>query len=81
MLRIKLSQNLHDIVWGLGIVKDYKILETEPLRNILLYSQNLSNNWTNVNKEKDIELIPHIIWDYLRLRLIFDYNKNDRKPT
>ena len=42
MLRINFFQNLHDIIWGVGIEKEHQILKTEPLRNILLLSQKLT---------------------------------------
>jgi hypothetical protein len=34
-----------------------------------------------LNRYKKIEIIPCILSDYHRLRLVFNSNKNNRKPT
>ena len=36
---------------------------------------------TGLNRNKKIEIIPCIISDHHRLRLVFNSNKNNRKPT
>jgi hypothetical protein len=35
---------------------------------------------TNLNRYKNIELIPCVLSDHHRLRLVFNSNKNNRKP-
>ena len=42
ILRIKLFQNIHDIIWELSIGKEHKMLRTDLIRNILLPSQKLT---------------------------------------
>jgi hypothetical protein len=36
---------------------------------------------TGLHRYKNIEIIPCILWDHHRLRLIFNNNINNRKPT
>ena len=36
---------------------------------------------TGLNRYKSIEIIPCILSDHHRLRLVFNSNKNNRKPT
>jgi hypothetical protein len=36
---------------------------------------------TGLNRYKKIEIIPFILSDHQRLRLVFNSNKNNRKPT
>jgi hypothetical protein len=35
---------------------------------------------TSLNRYKKVEIIPSILSDHLRLRLVFNNNKNNRKP-
>jgi hypothetical protein len=43
--------------------------------------EHIMGHKTNVNRYKNIELIPGILSDHHRLRLIFNNNINNRKPT
>jgi hypothetical protein len=39
------------------------------------------SNKTGLNRIKKIEMIPWILSDHHKLRLVFHNNKNNRKPT
>ena len=40
-----------------------------------------SDRKTNLNRYKRIEIIPYILSDHHKLILVFNNNKNNRKPT
>jgi hypothetical protein len=46
-----------------------------------LKTDHILGHKTNLNKYNYIELIPKILSDYHRLRLVFHNNKNNRRPT
>jgi hypothetical protein len=54
------------------------------LSTSLYLLQNWPYNWskkTCLNRYKKIEIIPFILSDHHGLRLVFNNNKNNRKPT
>ena len=44
-------------------------------------TDHIINHKTSINRNKKIEIIPYIQLDNCRLRLDFNNNKNNRKPT
>jgi hypothetical protein len=44
-------------------------------------TDHIINHKTGLNRSKKIEITPCILSDHHRLRLVFNNNKNNRKPT